>query len=262
MIHILRFAFLSWIVPMFLLTVFPVSLRAEGGSGSVSSGKTAELPPAQIPAHRLGIAWWKARFGAKAAEQERLRASGGKIGLVLLGDSITQGWETAGRKQAALLAGHVGGVLNLGYSGDRTEHLLWRLEHGELDGIRPRAVALLIGTNNTGHCPKRPAAETAAAVGRIVGRLRTKVPDAVIVLHAIFPRGPADGSLRRINEEINTLIRPLADGRTVIWLDLRRDFLDGSGNIPGALMPDGLHPADPGYVLWREALCRTFDRLP
>jgi N-acetylglucosamine-6-sulfatase len=186
--------------------------------------------------------------------KQRAAAEQGPLTLAFVGDSITQGWEAAGKQAWDEFFAPLGAV-NLGISGDRTEHVLWRLEQGGgLAGRRPQVVALLIGTNNTGHLQQDPA-EVAIGVQRILETIAQQSPETRVVLHAIFPRGrtPED-PLRLQNEAINRRIRRLADGTRVRYLDLKEAFLEDDGTLPAEVMPDALHLSAEGYRRWAEAL--------
>lgn len=189
----------------------------------------------------------------------------GEAQLVFLGDSITQGWEGAGKevwaqKWAPLKAA------NFGIGGDRTEHVIWRLQNGNFDGLKPKLIVLMIGTNNTGH-QGRPAAEhnnavytsppehTAAGVKMILDILAKKMPETQVLLLAIFPRGakPED-AMRKQNAATNQLLAGLADGKKVIFKDIGNSFLQSDGNLPKEIMPDLLHLNAKGYQMWAEAI--------
>jgi N-acetylglucosamine-6-sulfatase len=182
----------------------------------------------------------------------------GEAELVFLGDSITQGWEGAGKqvweqKWAPLKAA------NFGIGGDRTEHVLWRLEHGNFDGLKPKAIVLMIGTNNTGHQKpdgyQCPAQQTADGVKAILGKLKAKCPDAKVLLLAIFPRGAdANDAFRKQNEATNALIKSYADDKTVFFMDLGQKFLQPDGTLSAEIMPDRLHLSEKGYEIWAEAI--------
>lgn len=201
------------------------------------------LPKAVIPALHEGTEPRSNAFNAIAKE--------GKAKVVFLGDSITEQWAGAGK---SVWEKHFAGCANFGIGGDRTEHILWRIDHGNFDGLKPNLIVLLIGTNNTGH-RMDPAAETAAGVRAILDRLRTKCPDATILMMAIFPRGEkADDSLRAINTQLNALLQPMADGTKIIYKDIGSKFLDDKGNAKKDLMPDYLHLSEAGYTIWAEAI--------
>lgn len=182
----------------------------------------------------------------------------GEAELVFLGDSITQGWEGAGRqvweqKWAPLKAA------NFGIGGDRTEHVLWRLENGNFDGLKPKAIVLMIGTNNTGHQRpggyQSPAELTASGVKVILEKLKAKCPDAKILLLGIFPRGAdSNDAFRKQNEATNALIKANADDKTVFYMDISQKFLQPDGTLTQEIMPDRLHLSPKGYEIWADAI--------
>jgi N-acetylglucosamine-6-sulfatase len=203
-----------------------------------------------LPTHRLGAGWWKKRYQKTL---EKVAERGSDYELVFIGDSITQGWEGAGKEVWNEFYGDRK-ALNLGYSGDRTEHVLWRLLNGELENVDPKAYVLMIGTNNTGH-DLTPADETAEGVKLIVELLQDRSPESEILLLSVFPRGqqPED-KMRQRNDEINDIIRHYADDEQVRWLDLTDTFLDDQGILTKEVMPDALHPKQKGYRMWAEAM--------
>lgn len=191
----------------------------------------------------------------------------GAAELVFLGDSITQGWEGRGKEVWAKYYGSMGDkAANFGIGGDRTEHVLWRLDHGNFDGIKPKLVVLMIGTNNTGHLGRKEpelngtiyhctAEETAQGVREILGRLSKKSPDTKVLLLAIFPRGANnDDKLRQQNEATNAIIKGYADDKHVFWMDIGPKFLQPDGVLSKDIMPDLLHPNDKGYEIWASAI--------
>lgn len=196
----------------------------------------------------------------------------GEAQLVFLGDSITHGWEGKGKEVWAKYWEPLKAA-NFGIGGDRTEHVLWRLENGNFDGLKPKLIVVMIGTNNTGHVG-RPmkeigdavyqctAKQTADGVAAIVAKLKEKCPAAKILLLAIFPRGetPAD-KMRQQNEETNAIIKTLADGKTVFFLDVNAKFLTPDGTLSRDIMPDLLHPNAKGYEIWAEAIAPKVKEL-
>ena len=197
--------------------------------------------------------WWMKRF----KEKKRLVWQDG-VDVVFIGDSIVHGWEGAGKTQwNRYFAGKPFGAVNLGFGADRTEHVLWRLENGALDGCKAKAVVLMIGTNNTGHNPfeKCPPIDTIAGVKAIIDYIREKMPSARIILHPIFPRGEKpDNENRMRNEAVNREIVRFTDGRNVIWCDFNEQFLNADGTLSREVMPDLLHPNALGYEIWANAL--------
>jgi len=206
------------------------------------------------------IEWWMPRHEKKLDEIRQLRAAGLSPQIVFIGDSITHGWEDRGK---AVWERHYSNynALDLGFSGDQTENVLWRLQHGEVDGIRPRVAVLMIGTNNTGNRQEDPVT-TAAGVRRVVGELRQRLPDTRILLLAVFPRDEQPtGRLRQLNERVNGLIKGLDDGQHVHFLDINAALLNRDGTLSKDVMPDLLHPSEKGYALWAQAMEPTLQRL-
>jgi lysophospholipase L1-like esterase len=186
------------------------------------------------------------------------RIKEGPVGLLFLGDSITDAWPRRGKPSWDKLAPYQ--PANFGISGDRTEHVLWRITHGELDGIDPKVVVLMIGTNNIGHFADEKPEWAAAGVQKILAVVHQKLPKAKVLLLAVFPRGAKDSDHRRKVEAMNRIISRYTDPRTV-YLDIGRVFLDAEGNLPKEIMPDALHPNEHGYDLWYEAMRPTLERL-
>ena len=193
-------------------------------------------------------------------------AKQGGVDVLFLGDSITDFWrreqtekQVGGKKvwDANFASLH---AANFGISGDRTQHVLWRLQNGELDGIHPKALVLMISTNNAGFerdgtTPRNTPAEAAAGVALILEKLRAKLPDTKILLLAVFPRAekPTDPLRLQVNE-INARIAKLADGKAVRFLDIGPKFLAADGTLPKDIMPDFLHPNEKGYEIWAAAI--------
>jgi lysophospholipase L1-like esterase len=185
--------------------------------------------------------------------------------VLFLGDSITDGWRGKGlavwnENYAPLHA------VNLGISGDRTQHLLWRLQNGELGALRPKAIVMMIGTNNTGFesdkkTPRNTMPEIAEGVATLIKYLRAQLPDAKILLLAVFPRGEKDSVPRAQVSEVNKLIAPLHDGKTVFFLDIGAKFLAPDGTLPRDIMPDLLHPNEQGYKIWTAAIKEPLAKL-
>jgi lysophospholipase L1-like esterase len=201
------------------------------------------------------------RFEAK--HQDNLRvAREGDIELLLMGDSITDFWRNpegnfAGKPVLDEYFGHWK-IANFGIAGDTTEGVLYRLQNGEGAGFSPRAIMLMIGTNNTA---RNTAAEIAEGIGAVVLALRNDFPSARILLLGVFPRGRANDPVRATIAEINARISKLHDGDRVRYLDIGDVFLDGNGNIPAEVMSDGLHPSTEGYRRWARAVSEPLTGL-
>lgn len=214
--------------------------------------RTESVTPSMLN-ESWAIDWWQPRHEEKLAEARRLVAAGHGPEVVFIGDSITQGWEKEGRE---VWQRHYAGyhALNLGFGGDRTENVLWRLQHGELDGLEPKLAVLMIGTNNTGHRAENPET-TAAGIKRLVDEIRQRLPAAKVLLLAIFPRGEkADDSLRSINERVNRIIAGQADGRGIFFLNINAALTDPDGTLSKDVMPDLLHPNAKGYAIWQREM--------
>lgn len=190
--------------------------------------------------------WWMKRHQSM---NERVKQ--GNVDMIWIGDSITHGWEGAGKDVWDTYYGSRNAV-NLGIGGDRTEHVLWRLDNGNIDGISPKLAIIMIGTNNAGgYAPE----QTAEGVKAVVERLRSRLPQTKILLLAIFPRGenPED-ALRQKNAAVNEIIKGLDDGDMVRYVDINEAFLMPDGTLPKDIMPDLLHPNPRGYAIWAAAL--------
>jgi len=196
-------------------------------------------------------AWWTQRHEEKLAVVRR-----GGIDLLFIGDSITQGWETAGK---AVWEEYYGdrNAANIGYGGDRTEIVLWRFAHGEIDGIDPKLAVVMIGSNNWGNS----AEEIAAGVDAVVGTLRKKLPRTKVLLLAILPRGDLKPELRQRHVKANALIAGAIHDDAIHFLNMNSLFLDTDGTASKLLMPDGGHPNEKGYRLWAEAIEPTVAEL-
>ena len=193
------------------------------------------------------------------------RARVAPVGLMFLGDSITEAWWNVpdlwrarfGRWQPA----------NCGISGDRTQHVIWRLEHGLLDQAAPKGIVLMIGTNNSAD---HAAAEILAGIDRILALIHGRRPATKVLLLAIFPRGPRtswDGKpdaweqRLAVIREVNAQLPARADGNRVRFLDVGHVFLDAAGNIPADLMPDQLHLSNAAYERWADAMTPVLEEM-
>ena len=172
--------------------------------------------------------------------------------LLFLGDSITDGSAGGGKavweKNYAPLK-----AANFGIGGDQTQHVLWRIQNGELDGIKPKVAVLMIGTNNLGGNTDE---EIADGIKAIVAELHKQTPETKLLLLGVFPRGiKANDSNRARIKNINSIIAKLDDGgKTVKYLDIGDKFLEADGTLPKSIMPDALHPNGKGYEIWAEAI--------
>jgi lysophospholipase L1-like esterase len=178
--------------------------------------------------------------------------------VVFLGDSITQGWEGAGKSTWDASIAPLKAV-NLGVSGDRTEHVLWRLAAAPLKMLQPKAIVVMIGTNNLGHGSSN-AEETLLGVRTIVDTIRSQCPTATILLCGIFPRGERFNPMRGDICQINQALQRLAGDRVVV-ADFGHRFLRDDGSISTDIMPDHLHLSPAGYAIWAEETLPILKRL-
>lgn len=200
--------------------------------------------------------WWLDRLQRNRRE---ILASGGEIDIVLLGDSITEGWEGAGAKKLAELR-QTFTVLSAGYSGDTVPTLRWRVENGEIDGFQAKFVMVMIGSNDAQWIPGSTPESIAAGIRDLVKAIQRKQPGAKILVSSIFPRGEKpDDPLRIKTAAVNRCLDGIADGKTVFFTDFSKAFISADGTIPKSLMPDFLHPGPAGYDAWFDAALPYFN---
>jgi lysophospholipase L1-like esterase len=190
---------------------------------------------------------------------ERAADAGKSAEIIFIGDSITQGWEGAGKEAWAQYYAPRN-ALNLGIGGDRTQHVLWRLQNGNLEGLNPKAAVVMIGTNNS-NGEDNSVSQIADGIAAIIRELQTRLPDTKILLVAIFPRSENPTPQRGKVLSVNQVIRNLADDSQVLWVDFGHKFVDPQGLIPTELMPDYLHLSPKGYELWAKSLEPTLNAI-
>ena len=199
---------------------------------------------ATVPVPRDG-SWWMDRHNAMNEQVKQ-----GNVDLLMIGDSITHMWELSGKEVWAQYYAKRN-ALNLGISGDTTQHVLWRLDNGNIEGIAPKLAVIMIGTNN---CGANTPEEIAEGIVAIVDKLRAKLPEMKILLLAIFPRSEKPDENRTTLAKANELASKAADNKHVFYLDLADAFLDDDGTLPKDIMPDFLHPNEKGYQIWADAM--------
>ena len=220
---------------------------------------------AVTPVPRPDQEWWMPRHQAVLD-----RIGEGNVDLLMIGDSITHGWEKAGRTVWARYY-EPRHAVNMGFSGDRTEHVIWRLQNGEIDHINPRLAVLMIGTNNS-NGDEYTAEQIADGIKAIVCKLRTQLPQTKILILSIFPRGDkaqrADNEYGATfnpqwakNEDASQRVSKMADGKMIFFLDINKAFLNEDGVLTREIMPDLLHPKEKGYQLWAEAMEPTIAKF-
>jgi lysophospholipase L1-like esterase len=224
----------------------------------VTSVNTAVIPMGKLERDSYG---WEERHEAVMKVKAEINPE-----IVLIGDSITHFWGgqpdggklgNRGSETWAQLFGNRP-ALNLGFGWDRTQNVLKRIELGELDGLKPKAIVIHIGTNNlaqTDNCRANTPMEITQGIGAIITQAQTKCPSAKILLMGIFPRGQkADDPKRAVLKEINRLLEPMAKSHNATFLDITEKWLGADGTISKEIMPDFLHPNQKGYAVWAEAL--------
>ena len=232
----------------------PVALLIAAQS-VVTSGIDHSPPPANpavAPVARPG-AW------IKLHEAHVATAGRGGVDLLFLGDSITALWDrTAPGIWSRYYAPRK--AANFGIGGDHIQHLLWRLDHGELEGITPKVVVLMIGTNNI---PYENEDQVVEGVEVAVNRVRIKLPESRVLLLGVTPRGldrdpsqPTTAPDPRV-APLNARLARLEDGRAIRYLDVGPALLDPAGRLVQATQPDFLHLSRKGYQLWADAMETT-----
>jgi len=226
-------------------------------AGSPSWAQTATKPESKAPESTTKPV---PRTGAWMTRHEGFlkRAKQGHIDLLFLGDSITDGWDNDtkakdGRGPIEIWNRHYAprNAANFGIGGDRTQHVLWRIENGEIDGISPKVAMLMIGTNNV---RDNTSDEIAEGIETIVKTLRQKLPTTKILLLAVFPRGEKPNPMREKLTAVNERIAKLDDGQMIKYLDIGAKFLNEDGTISKEIMPDFLHLTREGYRIWADAV--------
>jgi lysophospholipase L1-like esterase len=201
----------------------------------------AQGPASVVPQAREG-AWMEVH------KSFLVLAKKGHIDLLFLGDSITQMWNENSVWKRFYGPRH---AANFGIGGDRTQHVLWRIQNGELDGIEPKVTVVMIGTNNL---HSETPDEIAQGVSAIVAEVRRRLPKTQVLLLGIFPRAPKPNAVRERLKSVNEKIAKLDDGTHVRYLDIGKAFLNDDGSISGDVMPDALHLSLKGYRIWADAM--------
>jgi beta-glucosidase len=239
---------------LFLLTLLTASGCQNAGEANVPAGQ--EPNPAATPT------WRTDQLAAKRHRQFCERASRHDYPILFLGDSLTEGWFVTGmdvwkREYRPMNAG------NFGLSADRTETMLWRLAHGELEGLSPKLVVLMIGTNNLKSGPIRHSpAQTAEGVEAVVDLIQRKLPETKILLLGILPRQPKYEWFPSARRETNRRIARLAQRDGVRWLNFSDRYLDDEGKLRKELYrEDLLHLSAAGYEVWADAMRKTLREI-
>jgi lysophospholipase L1-like esterase len=212
-----------------------------------TTNATAPVNTAVVPAPRTGSI-----TNRQSLVLQRAKDAPGDYDVEFIGDSIMQGWEGGGKNVWQEFYGKRNAI-NFGVRGDRTQHVLWRIEKGQLDGIKAKVAIVMIGTNNSGNNDNTES-DILAGVTAIVQEIRNRQPDTKILLLAIFPRGKTFSPQRGKILQVNEALARLDDGQHVFFLDLGPQFIENDGSIAPSMMRDALHPGEAGYRVWANAM--------
>lgn len=234
----------------FTIEDYPAGHQPGKPANIISPPIITEATPQLGPDGRIGK-FYSNQHNAQCAEMLSKKPE-----LVFLGDSITVRWPPE------LLEEKFGKYrpVKLGVAGDWIQNVLWRVQNGVFDQVKPKVIVLLIGTNNISG--RFTPDEITEGVAAILKELHQKTPESKILLHGIFPRGagstdPKDETIRQTNAKIALL----ADNKKIFYLDVRASLLEPDGTISTAIMPDKLHPAKPGFDRWMNLLSPALNEL-
>ena len=254
-----------WLVLMLTAGASAQQPETSQSTAPSAAGLTAQQPAENGPADRAAPRTDQNSMAAHAQLVEKARH--GRIDVYFEGDSIVRRWGALDYPE--LLANwnenfRGWNAADFGWGADRTQNILWRLEHGELDGAHPKIIVLLAGTNNVGAQPRdeQAVAEIARGVKAIIDRCQQKAPTATILLTAIFPRHDNIAVMPTI-DRINARLATFADGRRVRFLSINDRLVQADGTLVEGVLNerDRLHPTLKGYQLWADALKPIFHEL-
>jgi beta-glucosidase len=231
------------------VSIFQISVFAQTNDSSTATENTAI-----IPVSRTGSI-----TNRQTQVLNRAKEHPGNYDIEFIGDSIMQGWEGRGRNVWQEFYGKRK-VINFGVSGDRTQHVLWRFENGQLDGIKAKVAVVMIGTNNSNN-KDNSEAEILEGVRDIVQQIHTRQPDTKILLLSIFPRGHTFSVQRGKILQVNQALEKMDDGQHIFYLDFGSQFIEPDGTISKTIMPDYLHPNEAGYKIWANAMEPKLEQL-
>lgn len=240
--------FIQTIFAFVMLLAVGLSATAQTNvSVSAASVLAARTNTAIIPVPRTG-----GITNRQSLVLRRAQENPGDYDIEFIGDSITQNWEGPGKKVWEEFYGHRK-VINMGVSGDRTQHVLWRFEQGQLNGIKAKVAVVMIGTNNSG-TNENTEAEILEGVTAIVNQIRQRQPDTKIILLGIFPRGETFCGQRGKLLQVNQALARLDDGKNIFFLDIGSQLVENDGSISPGIMKDHLHPSEAGHRIWASAM--------
>ena len=232
--------------------LLPILLSLNWAIAQDNSALTVTLPAVPAGANSATFAVPRIEWVQRVKmTKDKVKPAAASIELIFDGDSITDFFQTKGRDVWTERYGKLN-AFDFGISADKTQNVLWRLSQGQVDGLHPKLIALMIGTNNI---PTNKTEEIADGVKAVVLEYQKRCPDAVILLQAIFPRGQlATEPMRAKIKAVNEIIAKLHDDKKVIFIDFGEKFLDPDGSISPEVMPDFLHPSAKGYAIWADAI--------
>jgi lysophospholipase L1-like esterase len=262
----IRRAFTALSTPALISFALALNSLADPPGPPRDSSAEHALDPLRLARPRLDL------NSQKAHAQLLEKAKQGRIDVYFEGDSITRRWGASDLRYQDLLANWRQNFFgwnasDFGWGGDTVENVLWRLENGELDGVHPRIVVLMAGTNNLGGPPgddpdPSNVDEVSRGIEVILAVLRQKAPEATVILMGVTPRGDRRGAVRpQTIRKINECLSGLADGKRVRFLNIN-EHLEGPDGMPlPGMTIDGLHPSVKGYQIWADALKPVFREL-
>ena len=239
----------QYILAALTVAALASQLSAQTNTPASTKSPALRLNPAIAPAKHTGT--------RTDVVLERATKNPGPCDIAFIGDSITQGWEGAGKTVWTNYYGNRK-CLNFGVGGDRTEHVLWRFENGQLDGIKPKAAVLMIGTNNSNKnkdgTEQYSEGEILEGIQAIVKKIRTRLPETKLLVVGIFPRAKTFSTQRGKLLQINQALAKVADGQLIHYIDFGSQLIEADGSLSKEIMPDALHLSAKGYTIWAEAI--------
>jgi lysophospholipase L1-like esterase len=245
----------SFALALIIAAAVQIPLRAQTnlpGTNAPAVAPEVHVNYALVPVPRTG-----GITNRQSQVLQRAKEASGEYDLEFIGDSITQGWEGGGKKVWAEYYGQRK-CLNFGVSGDGTQHVLWRLQNGQLDGVKAKVAIVMIGTNNSNKNKEGADAFTDSdileGITAIVEQIRARQPDTKVLLLGIFPRAKSFSPQRGRLLEINQALAKLDDGQHIFYFDFGSQLIEKDGSIAKTIMPDALHPNEAGYKIWANAM--------
>ena len=239
------------------LAILSLSATAAAAPTTAKVVEPADVPSIHHPTSDNHLKGVHAKFLKRIQDDN-------KIQLLFIGDSITAGWINAPDVWKEYYGQY--DPANFGDGGDYTQHLLWRIDNGELEGINPKVVVLLIGINNLYHNPGNTAEQTAVGIKKILDTVHQKLPETKVLLLGLFPYRDKNSGPRAACVAVNAIISKFDDGQKTRYLGLWDQFLQPDGSISREVFKDGLHPTPYGYQIWAKAmdplLCEMMGAAP